>query len=290
MPSRWTERRKRFRSILSGDRCVYPGSVHDPISARIAADLGFEVGMFAGSTASLAVLGAPDLIVLTLTEFADQAHRIGRAAELPLMVDADHGYGNALNVMRTVEELETVGVAGLSIEDTLLPRAYGPSGAAQLLSVEEGVGKIKAALAARRDPDLVIAARTSAAEITGVYDAIARVTAYEASGADAIFLVGIKSRDQLDAIAPRVRLPMILGSTSPSVMDLDYLSARGVRLCLQGHQPFQAAVRAIHDTLKALRDGVSPSEIEGLASSDLARKATRAEDYARWTREFLGGK
>lgn len=290
MPSRWTERRKRFRSILAGDRCVYPGSVHDPISARIAADLGFEVGMFAGSTASLAVLGAPDLIVLTLTEFAEQAHRIGRAADLPLMVDADHGYGNALNVMRTVEELETVGVAGLSIEDTLLPRAYGASGAAQLLSLEEGVGKVKAALAARTDRDLVIVARTSAAEVTSIDDAVARVTAYEASGADAMFLVGIRSRDQLDAIAPRVSLPIILGSTSPSVMDLDYLSARGVRLCLQGHQPFQAAVRAIHDTLKALRDGVSPSKIEGLASPDLARKATRAADYARWTREFLEGK
>ena len=142
MPSRWTERRERFRSIISGSRCVHPGSVHDPISARIAVDLGFEVGMFAGSVASLAVLGAPDLIVLTLTEFADQAYRIGRAADLPLMVDADHGYGNALNVMRTVEELETAGVAGLSIEDTLLPRGYGPSGTPQLLSVEEGVGKM----------------------------------------------------------------------------------------------------------------------------------------------------
>src|SRR6185369_8808629 len=102
----WTERRERFRAILANGRCVHPGSVFDPISARIAEDLGFEIGMFAGSTASLTVLGAPDLIVLTLSEFAEQAYRICRAGDLALLVDADHGYGNALNVQRTVQELE----------------------------------------------------------------------------------------------------------------------------------------------------------------------------------------
>src|ERR1700685_990494 len=110
----WTYRRRRFRALLSGTRCVHPGSVFDPISARIAEDLGFEVGMFAGSVASLAVLGAPDLIVLTLSEFAAQAYRICRAGNLALLVDADHGYGNALNAKRTVEELETAGVAALT--------------------------------------------------------------------------------------------------------------------------------------------------------------------------------
>jgi carboxyvinyl-carboxyphosphonate phosphorylmutase len=104
-------RRQKLRAVFAGDTCIHPGSVYDPISARVAEDLGFEAGMFAGSVASLTVLGAPDLIVLTLSEFADQAHRICRAGELPLIVDADHGYGNALNVRRTVEELETAGVA-----------------------------------------------------------------------------------------------------------------------------------------------------------------------------------
>src|SRR5271157_1619253 len=121
----WTDRRERLRSVIAGSRCIYPGSVHDPISARIAEDLGFELGMFAGSIGSFTVLGVPDLIVMTLTEFATQAYRINRAGNLPLMVDADHGYGNALNVMRTVQELETAGVAALTIEDTLLPRAFG---------------------------------------------------------------------------------------------------------------------------------------------------------------------
>ena len=170
----WTERRHRFRAILSGDRCVHPGSVFDPISARIAEDLGFEVGMFAGSIASMTVLGAPDLIVLTLSEFAGQAHRICRAGSLPLLVDADHGYGNALNVKRTVEELETAGVAALSIEDTVLPQAFGALDETRLIPVEEGIGKMRAALEGRQDPNLVIAGRTSSISVTGVEDAIAR--------------------------------------------------------------------------------------------------------------------
>src|SRR6185437_6190748 len=121
----WTERRERLRSLIAGPRCIYPGSVFDAISARIAEDLGYEAGMFAGSIASFTVLGAPDVIVLTLTEFAQQVYRINRATKMPVMVDADHGYGNALNVMRTVQELETAGVAALTIEDTRLPRAFG---------------------------------------------------------------------------------------------------------------------------------------------------------------------
>src|ERR1700731_1787585 len=132
----WTERRERFGAILSGNRCVHPGSVYDAISARIAEDLGFEVGMFAGSIGSMSVLGAPDLIVLTLTEFAGQAYRICRAGNLALLVDSDHGYGNALNVKRTVEELETAGVAALTIEDTALPTAYGESGKAALIPLQ----------------------------------------------------------------------------------------------------------------------------------------------------------
>ncbi len=146
----WTDRRERYRAVLAGEACLHPGSVFDPISARIAEELGFEVGMFAGSIASYTVLGAPDLIVLTLSEFAAQAYRINRAGKLPLMVDADHGYGNALNVMRTVQELETAGVAALTIEDTRLPRGYGETKPV-LISLEEGVGKMRAALAARED-------------------------------------------------------------------------------------------------------------------------------------------
>ncbi len=284
----WTDRRERFRALLAGDACLHPGSVFDPISARIAEDLGFEVGMFAGSVASLAVLGAPDIVALTLTEFADQAYRINRAGSLPLMVDADHGYGNAINVKRTVEELETAGVAALTIEDTELPLAFGAVGQTRLISIEEGVGKMKAALAGRQDASLVIAGRTGAAQITDLDDAIARVRAYEAAGVDAVFLSGIKMPEQVEKVAAAVRLPIMLGGSGAG-FDRAHLAANRVRIALQGHQPFMAAVKATHDTLKALRDGVKPADIEGTASAEFMKGAMRGVDYRRDMKEFLGG-
>jgi oxaloacetate decarboxylase len=285
-----TDRRHRFRAVLAGDACVHPGSVFDPMSARIAEELGFEVGMYAGSTASLTVLGAPDLILLTLTEFADQARRICRAARrLPVLVDADHGYGNALNAMRTVEELETAGVAAMTLEDTVLPRPYG-DGQVSLISLEEGMGRVKAALAARDDPSFVIVARSGVVSVNGVEDAVRRTKAYTASGADALFYTGIKTRAELEAVAAVATLPIILGGVDGTELnDRAYLAARGVRIALQGHQPIVAAQKAVYDTLKALRDGVQPRDLPGLPKDDLMGRATRDADYKRWTREFLGG-
>ena len=283
----WTKRRERFRAVIEGDTCVNPGSVYDPLSARIAEDVGFEIGMFAGSVASLAVLGAPDHIVLTLSEFTDQAYRICRAGNLALMVDADHGYGNALNVMRTVEELETAGVSGMSIEDTELPTPYGTVGSMQLLSVEEGVGKMKAAVAARQDPRFVIAGRTSAVGVNGVEDAIERVTTYQECGVDMIFLVGVKTRDQLEAVAEKVTLPIMLGGASPELVDKDYLASQGVRIALQTHKPIMSAVQATYDTLKALRDGVAPGDIDYFAKPDLMKQLTRADGYDKAMGSYL---
>ena len=285
----WTERRTRFRALLAGDRCVHPGSVYDAISARIAEDLGFELGMFSGSVGSMAVLGAPDLVVLTLGEFAAQAYRICRAGNLALLVDSDHGYGNALNVKRTVEELETAGVCALSIEDTILPRPYGPSGKPTLIPVEEGIGKMKAALAGRQDKNLVIAGRTSALAITGIDDAIRRAKAYEAAGVDAVFLAGGVTVEAVEAVSSAIRIPLILGGGAGQLGDLDWLAAHRVRVALQTHAPFSAAVQAVYDTLKALRDGVAPRDLKNIAPPELMRRVTRADDYQQWTKDFLGG-
>ena len=283
----FTRRRARYRGILEGDVCVHPGSVFDPISARIAEDLGFEVGMFAGSIASFTVLGAPDLVVLTLTEFAQQIHRICRAGDLSLMVDADHGYGNALSVMRTVEELETAGVSALTIEDTVLPRSFG-AGRTELLSVEEGVGKMKAALAARTDPALCIAGRTGSLRVTSVEDTITRVKAYEAAGVDAIFLAGASTKEEVATVAAELSVPMLLGGTTGELQDKEWLGANGVRVALQGHLPFSAAVKAVYDTLKALRDGVPPADLhDTLASDQMMAQFTRRASYDRWTVDFL---
>ena len=281
------KRRDALRSILSGSTCIRPGSVYDAVSIRIAGDLGFEVGMFGGSVASLAVLGDPDVALITLTELAEQMRRMSRAASLPVLVDADHGYGNALNVRRTVEELEITGAAGLTIEDTLLPQSFGQTGT-QLISLEEGVGKMKAALDARDDPTLVIMGRTGAVSITSLDDAIARARAYEAGGVDALFFTGVKTRGELEAISAATKLPIVLGGAPDDMADLDYLAGKRVRIALQGHAPFAAATQAVYETLKALRDGQPPKNLKGLASLELTNRVTRDADVKARNAEFLG--
>jgi carboxyvinyl-carboxyphosphonate phosphorylmutase len=281
------KRREALRGILSGSACVRPGSVYDAISIRIAEDIGFEVGMFGGSVASLAVLGDPDVALITLTELCEQMRRMSRAAELPVLVDADHGYGNALNVRRTVQELEAAGAAGLTIEDTLLPQAYGQV-KTQLISLEEGVGKMKAALDGRGDPSLVIVARTGAASITSLEDTVARARAYEATGIDALFFTGIKTRSELDTIAAATRLPIVLGGAPEAMIDPDYLRGVRVRIALQGHAPVAAATQAVYETLKALREGLPSKDLKRLAPSELTNKVTREADVKARLAEFLG--
>ncbi|HEX4891709.1 MAG TPA: isocitrate lyase/phosphoenolpyruvate mutase family protein, partial [Hyphomicrobiaceae bacterium] len=140
------------------------------------------------------------------------------------------------------------------------------------------------------DPALVIAGRTSAPQIAGMEEAIKRARAYAAAGVDAIFLVGIKSRAEVDAVAAaNIGKPIILGGTPPELADKDYLSSRGVRIALQGHQQFAAAVQGIYNTLKALREGTKPADLKGIASADLMKQLTRGADYDRWSKEFLGG-
>jgi len=280
---RWSQRREHLRELVSGDRCYYPASVFDPVSARIAQDLGFEMAMFAGSVASLTVLGAPDHILLTLSEFASQSARICRSCAVPLIVDADHGYGNALNVMRCVEELETVGISALTIEDTALPMGYGSNQLTHLLSLDEGVGKMRAALAARVDPNLMIIGRTSAFGVTGEQDALLRAKAYEAAGVDALFMLGLKNHQQIELLRTQINIPLMVAG----FCDSEFLGSQGVRICLQGHDPVKASIQAVYDTLKALRSGTPPGKIENLASAELMKKVTRDAEYQRWIEDFL---
>lgn len=278
-----TQRRADLRAIMAGSACIHPASVHDPVSARIAQEIGFEAGMLAGSVASLSVLGAPDFILLTLSEFADAARRIGRACDLPLICDADHGYGNALNVMRTVEELEAAGVAGMTIEDTVLPRPFGVE-RVELVSRAEGVSKMRAAVAARIDPALCVFARTSALGPGGMAEAIERVRLYQETGADGVFVTGVKTRAEVETLGGVAKLPLILGGAPREILDRPFLAAHGVRIALQGHQPFPAAVAAIMRTMRALRDGVDLPEI---ASNETMDRLTRTSEWKARIERYL---
>jgi carboxyvinyl-carboxyphosphonate phosphorylmutase len=169
----------------------------------------------------------------------------------------------------------------------LLPQAFGEA-KTQLISLEEGVGKMKGALDGRGDPSLVIVARTGAASITSLDDAIRRAKAYEATGVDALFFTGIKTRAELEAIAAATKLPIVLGGAPEEMNALDYLTSQRVRIALQGHAPFAAATQAVYETLKALREGASPKSLKGLASPELTNRVTRDTDMKKRTAEFLG--
>lgn len=285
------KRREALRAILNGSGCIRPASVYDATSIRIAQDIGFELGMFGGSVASLVVLGDPDITLITLTELCEQMRRMSRAAELPVIVDADHGYGNALNVRRTVQELENAGAAGLTIEDTLLPQAFGAS-EPQLISLEEGVGKMKAALDGRSDPSLVIFGRTGTRgggpTASSFEECIARAKAYEAAGVDALFFTGLTTRQEVQAIAAVTTLPLVLGNTQGELDDAAFLVSQRVRIALQGHTPFAAATQAVHETLKALREGTKPKDLKGLPAAQLTARLMRDAEVRARAGEFLG--
>ncbi|AXA64385.1 MULTISPECIES: oxaloacetate decarboxylase [Pseudomonas] len=274
--------RLAFRSLLKSDSCYHTASVFDPMSARIANDLGFEMGILGGSVASLQVLAAPDFALITLSEFVEQATRIGRVARLPIIADADHGYGNALNVMRTITELERAGVAALTIEDTVLPAGYGRK-STDLVSVEEGIGKIKGALEARIDEALSIFARTNATELSTA-EVISRTKAYEAAGADGICMVGIRDFAHLEEITQHLSVPVMLVTYgNPQLRDNARLAKAGVRVVVNGHAAYFAAIKATYDCLREQRN-ITASD---LSASELSTKYSTLQEYRVWAREFM---
>ncbi|MCD5978403.1 isocitrate lyase/PEP mutase family protein [Pseudomonas quasicaspiana] len=276
--------RQNFRALLASQTCFETASVFDPMSARIAGDLGFEVGILGGSVASLQVLAAPDFALITLTEFAEQATRIGRVAQLPFIADADHGYGNALNVMRTVEELERAGVAALTIEDTLLPAQFGRK-STDLITIEEGIGKVKAALGARIDPELSIIARTNAG-VLPVKDIIERTKAYEKAGADGICIVGISDFEHLEQISEHLTVPLMLVTYgNPKLNDSQRLASLGVRIIVKGHAAYFAAIKATYDSLRAQRQVTHSTS--NLSATELTHTYTLPENYVSWAKEFM---
>lgn len=279
--------RRHLRAILQSDRCVQMISIFDPVSMRIAQDMQCEAGLMGGSLASLAVLGAPDFILITLTELAEQVRRCTRAGAVPLVIDGDHGYGNALNVMRTIEELDMAGAAAVTIEDTLLPRAFNASQTPQLLTVEEGVGKFKAAVTARGDTGPLVFGRTSAPTLTGMDEAIVRLNAYEASGVDALMIPGVRSREDIERICAATRLPLVLGGVTKETHDIAYLSAQRVKLWNGGHQTLNVAIAALQAAMKSVHAGILPADLDGIAGKEIMSMVTATGEYAQRVKSFL---
>ena len=280
-----TERRKRFRAMLAGPVCLTPATVYDALSARIAESVGFQVAVLSGSVCGGTVLAAPDIALQTLTEFADQVRRIMRVCNLSLVLDADHGYGNALNVMRTVEELEHAGTSALMVEDTVTPQRFGAQGL-EVISTKEMEGKLRAALEARQDPSLVIIGRIAALKAEDARRSAERAKAYEATGIDALFITGLSTLEEFDAIRAATRIPIVCG-TAATVKRSD-LEARGVRVLLQGHLPVAAAAKALRHAYEHLYRGAPTAELKAqVATPEEMDRYMNGGQYKEWQKQYL---
>ncbi|SEG50848.1 isocitrate lyase/PEP mutase family protein [Marinobacterium lutimaris] len=279
--------RMRLRELLETQQCVRCASVFDPLSSRMADDIGFSVGILGGSVTSLMALGVPDIYLLTLSELAEQARRVCQASGLPVIVDGDNGYGNSLNVMRTVSELEHAGASVITLEDTIIPRPYKQP-ELNLSSIEEGCSKLNAALRARRDPNLAIVARTHAQQ--PLESILERVGAYSHTGVDGICIFGKTSKALLEQLRSATDLPLMLIDYNKPEMSLEEMTQLGVRIHFNGHKAYEDAVKATYTSLLELHTGAeSGSDIgsEQNAKQLISRFAGQQE-FKALSEDYLG--
>lgn len=284
-------RRALFRRRLAKGMVVIPGVV-DALGALLARRAGFEAIYLTGAGLSVSLLGQPDIGLLTLDDVVETARRIARAADLPLLVDADTGFGGELNVQRAVRSLEAAGAAGLQIEDQGFPKRCGHLAGKSVVPAEVMVAKVRAARAARRDPNFLIVARTDARAVNGLADALKRAEAYRKAGADVIFPEALRSAEEFRVFGRKKALGVLLANMtefglSPALSAAE-LSRLGFRAALFPMTAFRVAAHAMESAFSALRH-------EGRTVSLLGRMQTRKElydligyrDYDGWEKELL---
>ena len=263
------EARKVLRAALASGPTVLAPGAYDALSAKIVEAAGFSAVYATGGGISRS-MGYPDVGLLSLTEVVDRLRSIVEAVTVPVIADADTGYGNALNVIRAVRTFEAAGVAALHLEDQVAPKRCGHYEGKEVIPCEEMVLKLRAALDARREPDLVLIARTDARAPLGLEEAIRRAKAYAAAGADVVFVEAPQSREELVEIARRVPVPLLVnmfeGGKTPLVPLRD-LEAMGYRIVIIPSDLQRAAIRAMQETAEVIRrDGDSRAVAQRLAT------------------------
>lgn len=272
--SRGRAPRARLRELLSaGAPLVAPGA-YDALSARLIEQSGFDAVYMTGFGTTASLIGRPDVGLLSGAEMVDNARRIVAAVDVPVIADADTGYGNAINVVRTVQLYEQAGVAGIQLEDQVMPKKCGHMSGKLLIGADEMVGKLRAAVEARRDPDLLIIARTDAVAVTGTDDAIARAHAFAAAGADVLFVEAPTSEADIERVAGELRgvAPLVFnwaegGKTPP--LSLERIGELGFSLVIYPIGTLLAAtagIRALLATLKS--DGTPVAALPSLPGFD----------------------
>lgn len=246
----------KLRKMLDEPGIIVAPGAYDGFSARLIEAAGFKAVYMTGAGTAASHLGQPDLGLATLTEMANHAGHLASCISLPLIADADTGYGNALNVVRTVREYEKAGAAGLHIEDQVAPKKCGHIAGKQVVEAKEFADKIRAAVEYRTDPDFVIIARTDARAVTGLDDAIARANLYREAGADLIFFEAPQTIEEVQRVAREVKAPllanMVQGGRTPA-MTVKQLEDLGFKMVIFPGVCMRAAVPAIEDALVKLK-------------------------------------
>ena len=278
---------RRLRELLAGPNMLVAPGAYDGITARMIEQAGFSALYMTGAGTS-ASLGFPDYGLLSMTEMVDNAARMARAVSLPLIADADTGYGNELNVIRTVQEHERAGTAGIHIEDQVSPKRCGHLDGKELVPLDDYLAKIRAAVATRRDPDFVIIARTDARSVLGLDEAIARANAALAAGADVAFVESPETLEEVQAVPRRVNGPCLLnvvwGGKTPQV-DMRDAQAMGYRVAILPGVLLKTIYGACDIALKSLRDNHRhPTPLADISVQDAFRQFGADEWDARRTR------
>jgi methylisocitrate lyase len=249
---------KKLRELLTENKIIVAPGAYDAWSAKLIAKSGFQAVYMTGYGVSASVLGKPDIGLITLTEMATAAKNIVDAAgDIPVIADADNGYGGNLNVMRTVQEYERAGVAAIQLEDQVTPKRCGHMEGKEIVSKEEMVSKIKAAVAARKDPDVCIIARTDARAVNGFEDALERAMAYEKAGADIIFLEAPQSVDEMRKVAQSIKSPLLANMVEKGKTPLlknSELEDIGYKIAIYPVSVLYAATKAIIDLCSSIKD------------------------------------
>jgi len=267
--------RKQLRSLVEARRGIIVPGAFNALSAKVIADLGFKAIYVTGAGVTNMWFGMPDQGFMGLHEIADHTARIRDAVDVPLIVDADTGFGNALNVRHTVRVLERAGADCIQLEDQVAPKRCGHFSGKEVISTEEAVSKIKAAVDARQDPDFLIMARTDAAATLGFEAAIERAQKFAEAGADILFVEAVTEAEQVRALPQRLAKPqlmnMVIGGRTP-IFNADQLAELGYGIVLYANAALQGAVAGMQKTLTVLRDEKEVQESSGLVASFAERQ------------------
>jgi 2,3-dimethylmalate lyase len=283
-------KRKAFRALLEGRNLIVAPGAPDALIARIVEEAGFDVCYMGGNGAVASMLGQPDIGLATFSEMSERAKNVAAAISIPLICDADTGYGNVNNVFRTVRAYEQAGVAGIHLEDQVTPKKCGAMDGLQLISLEESAAKIRAAVHARQDPDFVIIARTDARAVSGLEEAVARVQAYERAGADMAYVEMLQSADEVRQVVSSVSIPVVydvLESSADKALTNEELEELGVRMAIYS----MSATLFITNTMRQFmadlkKEGTTRHRIDEMTPLHDYEKLLGIEEQSELQRQF----